>query len=141
MKAEEIWQSIDESDSRYEISSFGRVRSIERIVSFGSKTRCIPLKILRPLKSSNGYLIIVLRSKGGKYNQNTIHRLVAKAFINNPCNKSTVNHIDGDKMNNKVDNLEWATYSENIKHSYDSLPHKKHKNMLGKTGIDRKSVV
>lgn len=61
-----------------------------------------------------------------------IHRLVAEAFIPNPENKPEVNHIDGNKQNNNVSNLEWVTHGENIQHSYDSLG-RKH-GMLGRKG-------
>ena len=58
--------------------------------------------------------------KDGKQYQRTLHSLVAKTFIPNPEGKAEVNHIDGDKMNNRVDNLEWVTRSENAKHAYDN---------------------
>lgn len=65
----------------------------------------------------NGYLHVSLKHNGLKQNMK-IHRLVALTFINNPENKETVNHIDGNKKNNHVDNLEWATQRENNLHAY-----------------------
>ena len=68
---------------------------------------------------ANGYLTVDLYSKG-KSHKHYIHRLLAEHFIPNPLNKRTVNHIDGNKLNNSLDNLEWATYAENMKHAYDT---------------------
>ena len=73
-------------------------------------------KVLKP-RSKKGYLNVSL-SKNKKRKEFKIHRLVAMSFIPNPENKEQVNHIDGDKSNNKVTNLEWVTQSENITHSY-----------------------
>ena len=74
-------------------------------------------KILKPKLDKYGYKTIVL-SKNGKRHNYTIHRLVAKAFIPNPNNLPQVNHKDGDKLNNNIENLEWCTCKENQKHKW-----------------------
>ena len=76
-------------------------------------------KKLKPQKHTHGYRYVTL-VKGGEKKNHLIHRLVGEAFIPNPENKRTINHKDGDKTNNHVDNLEWATYSENNQHGIDS---------------------
>jgi len=68
----------------------------------------------------NGYLRLNLYYDKNKYKTVKIHRLMAEVFIPNTYNKETVNHIDGNKLNNHISNLEWATYSENIKHAYEN---------------------
>lgn len=74
-------------------------------------------KYLKAAKCGSGYLKVML-CKDKKHTNVMIHRLVAEAFIPNPDGKLTVNHIDGDKTNNDISNLEWNTYSENLKHAY-----------------------
>ena len=72
---------------------------------------------LKPIRESTGYSHVTLCDNGQQY-QTSIHRLVAQEFIANPDNKPMVNHIDGDKSNNHVGNLEWCTPSENMQHAY-----------------------
>jgi len=90
----------------YSVSDYGRIRN--------DKTG----RILKPQKNTCGYLQVDLHKNGVRKSQK-VHRLVANAFIPNPENKRTVNHIDGIKANNFVSNLEWATQSENSQHGYD----------------------
>lgn len=99
----EIWKNINKE---YQVSNIGRVKSL-------NYHRQNNEKILKPIKARNGYLKVYI--KGKIY---SIHRLVAEAFILNPENKPQVNHIDGDKTNNKVENLEWCSISENVIHSF-----------------------
>jgi len=82
---------------------------------YGGRRRDEPV-ILKLNPTGSGYNFVMLR-ENSKRTQRTVHRLVAEAFIPNPDNKSTVNHIDENKFNNCVENLEWATQSENIRHS------------------------
>lgn len=99
----ETWRDIAGYEGIYQVSNHGRV-----------KTR---KKIKTPQKNNRGYMTIMLyKNDGGRHF--LIHRLVAQAFIPNPENKATVNHKDGVRSNNKLDNLEWATYNENNLHMY-----------------------
>lgn len=77
-------------------------------------------KFLKPAKTHGGYLFVHLWEKN-KGEMRFVHRLVAEAFIANPEQKEQVNHVDGDKTNNAVENLEWATRSENQLHRYNVL--------------------
>ena len=107
----EIWKAIEGTNGRYEVSNTGKVRSLNY-----NKTGKI--KELNQKIDKYGYCIVILHmDKKQKYP--TVHRLVAKAFIPNPDNLPQVNHIDGNKQNNNVDNLEWCTNSENVQHAFD----------------------
>lgn len=117
----EIWHPCVGFETHYEVSNFGNVRSIERMVRHpkgGLKKS--PAKLLKQGKSKSGYYIISFCVDGIKSNQ-TVHRLVARAFIINELNKPQVNHKDGNKQNNHVDNLEWVTVSENGLQAYRVL--------------------
>ena len=114
----EIWKPIEGFEDRYEISNKGRVKSINRIIKVFNKggIKRVPDKILRISKDHKGYAVVGIGRKTCK-----VHRLVAKAFIDNPDNKPQINHIDGNKMNNTAENLEWSTQAENTIHRYYSL--------------------
>lgn len=118
----EIWHPCAGFETHYEVSSLGNVRSVERMVNnrLNNGLRKSPSKLLKQGKSKSGYLIVSFCVDGVKSNQ-TVHRLVARAFIENQSNKPQVNHKDGNKHNNNVENLEWATVSENAKHAYRVL--------------------
>jgi len=106
----EIWRKI-EGFEKYEVSNLGRVRSLD--YKHTGET-----KVLRPILNRYGYLRINLY-KNSKLCSRSIHRLVAQAFILNPENKQQVNHIDANKQNNIVSNLEWCTNLENMQHARD----------------------
>ena len=109
----EIWLPIEGYENLYEVSNLGRVRSLERTVikKNGSK-RKVPGKILKPATNNNGYLMIRL-CKNGICRAFLIHRLVSTAFLPTSDKKFQVNHLDEDKTNNTVENLEWCTAKEN----------------------------
>lgn len=113
---DEVWKDIKDFEGIYQISNMGSVRSLDRICTSGRRLKG---KVLKVSKNKGGYELIALRN-GGKVANCTVHRLVAQMFIDNPGNKPHVNHIDGNKTNNKVDNLEWVTRSENQQHAYNT---------------------
>ena len=105
----EIWKTLSESDN-YLISNTGKIKSL-------NYKRTGIEKELKQNINSRGYPYVFI-SKNSKYKNILIHQAVAKAFIPNPNNLPQVNHIDGNKTNNKVENLEWCNNRENIKHAY-----------------------
>lgn len=116
----EEWRDIEGYEWVYQISSFGRIKSLERI---DNNNHLVKERILKQSIKNTGYMGVYLYSNRiGK--SKLVHRLVAQAFIPNQYNKPVVNHLDEDKTNNNVNNLEWVTAKENINYG---------------TGIDRRA--
>ena len=112
---EEIWKTID-INPNYEVSSLGNVRSVTRQFECADgRTRTYQGKMLHPHFDLHGYKRVAL---GREQDNIAVHRLVAFAFIPNPNNYGCVNHKDGNKANNTVENLEWCDYSMNLVHAY-----------------------
>lgn len=122
----EIWKDCVGFESKYQVSNLGNVRSI----SNNKGTYQERLLSQRQTTTSN-YLYVNFTVKDVT-THHSVHRLVAKAFIDNPSNKATVNHIDGNKLNNNVCNLEWNTYSENLKHAFATGLNKPSRSALGR---------
>lgn len=104
----EIWKDVVGYEGYYEVSNLGNVRSVTRVKKG---------KQLKALERQHGYLGVQLWGKGGNargFKAFSIHRLVAEAFIPNPNNYPEINHIDEDKTNNRVENLEWVTHKQNM---------------------------
>lgn len=107
----EKWKVLSQYPA-YEISDKGNMRNIEKGFN------------LKPNKTNKGYLRVNLYDKDGKRKWRFVHRLVAQAFIPNPENKSEVNHINFIPFDNRVENLEWCTRQENVKHTVNAGRHK-----------------
>ena len=119
---EEIWKDIEGFEGLYQVSNIGRVRSYDReITKPHPRNQSIPFtyiqkgRVLRQRKHTAGYWTVMLWKDHVPYTR-TVHRLVAEAFIPNPQNLPEVNHIDEDKANSIVTNLEWVTKSGNMRH-------------------------
>lgn len=128
----EVWKNINGYEGLYQVSNLGRIKSLRRFKSDHSKKVLVKERFLlghtrRP--NTNDYLNVVL-SKNGECKRYAIHRLVAQEFIDNPNGKPQVNHIDGNKQNNRADNLEWCTNQENCRHYVLNDLHKKHKRIV-----------
>lgn len=121
----EEWRDVEGYEGLYQVSSYGRVRSVDRIVKYpdGKSPRHFKGKELRPQNASTGYLFVNL-SRNSRIKRVGIHRLVALSFIQKPDGNMEVNHKDGNRHNNRVENLEWVTRGENILHSYRKLGRK-----------------
>lgn len=115
----EVWKVVKGFEGFYEVSNLGRVRSVERTVLYkdGRKFNYKSI-LLKAGKDQRGYLQVGF-NKNGANSTHRIHRLVAENFIPNHSINKEVNHIDGVKENNKLDNLEWVTSSENTKKGYE----------------------
>ncbi|MFG3613126.1 NUMOD4 domain-containing protein [Rummeliibacillus stabekisii] len=113
----EEWKTIKSYEGYYEVSNLGNIRSLARVVIGKNGLRYhVDMKILKPGLTKAGYNTVSLH-KNSSRKTFYIHKLVAEHFIPNLHNKRVVNHLDGNKTNNQVSNLEWATYSENSRHA------------------------
>ena len=125
----EIWKEISGYEGYFEVSNLGNFRSKDRVIKYKSNgTRLYPGKFLKPETIVEGYQRIVLMKEAIK-KRYMCHRLVAQEFVPNPDNKPYVNHINGNKADNRAENLEWVTQSENELHSHSVLGN----TMRGKT--------
>lgn len=114
----EEWRDIPGFEGRYQVSTLGNVKSLPRRVNNHTGTLMVKEKIIRQRHDLKGYMRVDLVDNQGKRKYLGVHRLVAMAFIPNPENKPQINHVDGRKDNNVLDNLEWVTNAENQKHAY-----------------------
>lgn len=107
--AQEAWKDIPGYEGKYWASNLGRIKNKD--------------KVMKQNKHFEGYFIITLY-KEGKRHTHKVHRLVALSFIENPCKKPDINHINGKRNDNRVENLEWVTNLENQRHSWSKLGRK-----------------
>lgn len=113
----EEWRPVVGYEESYEVSNFGEVRGVDRWVPSVHGERFKKGVIKSKKTDKDGYFRVYL-SKSSKKKQFMVHRLVAEAFLDNLNNDPVVNHIDGDKQNNRADNLEWCTRSYNDLHAF-----------------------
>lgn len=105
---EEIWKEV-ENYTNYEVSNLGRIRN----------NKFKNPRLLYGSFDKDGYIKVELKMVGKPHGHFRLHRLIAACFIDNPDNKPEVNHKNGIKDDNRLDNLEWVTASENVKHAFD----------------------
>lgn len=124
----EIWKPVKEYEEFYEVSNLGNVRRKEGLVINGKNRYILPEKELKQTLRSqkvNATYYCVHLSQYGKAKVKSVHRLVAEAFLPNDECLPQVNHKDGNKLNNKLENLEWCTSKQNAQHAINVLKIKK----------------
>lgn len=126
-----IWKDVDGYKGLYQVSTTGLVKSL----SSNKKNQYSDKEFLKSqFVNRYGYLMVTFRKNGVRKNL-TVHKLVAEAFIPNPERKTQINHLNGDKLCNRVENLQWCTASENQKHRFQSLDHVTYNKLLTKSEV------
>ncbi len=139
MDEREIWRPVPDYEAVYEVSNFGRVRSLTRTRMVnnshgGVSPRTDRGRLLALGDNGNGYVFVQFRSNGKRRNY-YVHRLVAEVFIGKPENgEFVVDHLDHNRRNNYAGNLEWVTQKENIQRSKELMRHPKKRCMVSSTG-------
>lgn len=113
-----IWKPVKGYEDYYEVNTDGDIRTIERYIILPTHKYLKKQKYLKQFVDGRGYMHVKLYNGKGSAKSTTTHRVVATTFIENPHNLPEINHKDGNKLNNNVDNLEWVTRSYNVKHAY-----------------------
>lgn len=138
MNMEEIWKDVKGYEGSYQVSNLGRARTLDRYLNHSRNKagrQIIRGRILACSLDTYGYPQINLFDLNHCVKTRKIHRLVAEAFIPNPENKPTINHINGIRTDNRLENIEWNTVQENSLHSFRVLKRKINNPWLGKTGF------
>jgi hypothetical protein len=118
----EVWKMVPNFENRYQVSNLGRVRSLDRIVKdvngvlYNKKGKILSTKY----NNKNDYVRVNLYDESIKRHTTKVHKLVARVFLKQVENKPFINHKNGNKHDNRVENLEWCTASENINHAFDN---------------------
>ena len=141
-----MWKPIPGTNDLYFANENGEIMSSPRKRAFVSHKTIEGEylrkgKILKQPLNKNGYPCVTIKLLDGSQKFITVHKLIATTFIPNPENKPQINHIDGNKLNNAVSNLEWCTVQENIIHAYKMGLNKAGKAWLGKAGKDHPNSI
>ena len=137
MREQEEWKPIKDFENSYEVSNMGRIKSLERKVYRGEVILHKKERILNTYFTSRGYYTVKLYYGNRKFKSKPVHRLVAQEFLYNPNTYPQINHRDGNRENNNVNNLEWCTISMNTQHAYDTgLKHPE--NYMGEANVTSK---
>lgn len=139
----EIWKDIKDYEGLYQVSNLGNIKSLKRTVKISKskeKYKEVPECILKPCHTKKGYLYVTLANNGIVKNAR-VHKLVANAFIPNSNENLQINHIDGNKENNNVNNLEWVTCKENIQKAWEMGLCENIRELCSKLGKSKKGLI